>query len=85
MTQTMCPQEEEFKDSDDLSRVEEWENQVTSHPYECTWGEKMLLCRSESVSSVFLEKGLVAQVQEEKVMVLALVHGGVGWGTGVND
>lgn len=45
----------------------------------------MLLCRSESVSSVFLEKGLVAQVQEEKVMVLALVHGGGGWGTGVND
>ena len=58
---------------------------VTSHPCEGTWGEKRLLCRTELVCSVFLEKGLMTHVQEEKVMGLASVHWGGGWGTGVND
>ena len=44
-----------------------------------------MLCRTELVSSVFLEKGLMTHVQEEKVMGLAIVHWGGGWGTGVND
>lgn len=58
---------------------------IRSDPCECTWEEKRLLCRSEAVCSVLLEKGLVSWLQEGKGTCSGSAPRGGGGGTGVND